>query len=576
MADRVDERPVAGACERCGRAAAPLIPEPGSGDLKLERASEALRWCPDCGDLVGRHCCWGDGGVPTCARCAEAHAADASGLGGFAALGMARAAVRQLDGLAPEFSSAEETLERGNGFDTDGALRAWQTAWLAMARLRLQIDASRDAATWWLRRVPLDDADRAAELAAELDELTAAATLRWGTLADRLADGGRRLAAMRDWRPKRARPSPVARSAQPAPARTEPAPAPKPAPALPVSVALPVRAPERVSVAVRTSVVATPAPIPAAPRPPAAAVASRSATGVPASRPEARAVPVPPPAAQRIAPVPRTTPAAVAAPHVQPHAEPRAEPRVGMRDEPRRASMGGIVLAAIGLGLAVALVVGTASMLSGLATDGPTPPPPAADASVRAEPSEPPRTSPTSTDGVPGSALIVDAHPVGALDPAELPNIRVTGSPEVVALPSAFDRSIRLAGDSGLCMRLSSPSPDAVPTVSLDLQAGGLGSGGRLSFGLPAAGEHEAIGLQLDVAALAGLDRALWYRVTVRADGDAGHLSVVPTDGGPAVLDIALAPDPAAAPAAADETCMHASLGSAGGSLLVDRVRGEP
>ena len=508
-------------------------------------------------------------------------------VGGFAALGMARAAVRELDGLAPEFSAVEAALGRGDGLDGAGALHAWQADWLATAQLRLRIDATREAAAWWLRHLPPDDADRAAELEAELGQLTAAVMSRWASLADRLADAGRRLAATRDpnppptARPRRTRASPSATTV------------PSVAPARAVGVALPIEAPDRVRINVGTGVLATPVPAPTQPR----AHAAPAAAPRPPSRPPKPAEPTRgQPPVPVVAPAPPRGPAPIPRPSVvSPRAVPREQapipgpPAVAPRSASRAADTAGAarrppgvaaLLGAIALALVGALMLGTAAMLSSVPQDGASQPPEMSEdpsgagvAPASAEPSGG-GVAPTGTSGGPGSVLSVDAHPIGPLDPSKLPISFISGLPEVVAEPSAFDRSIRLAGESGFCVRLPGPTSGTVQSVTVEVHLADAGSRGTISFGLPATASKAPAGLQMDLAGLGALDLAPWYALTVRVDGQARDVALAPVDGGPAVFKAQLAGD--SATPSGDETCLRAVLGSAESAILLDRLRAGP
>ncbi|MGH2382759.1 MAG: hypothetical protein ACRDG7_16280, partial [Candidatus Limnocylindria bacterium] len=137
---------------------------PGSGDLEFERVADAFGWCVDCGQIVGRACCWG--GDLRCARCAAARRAAGSddADGGFAALAAARAAVRELDGAAAAFSRIDELVAAIDSVDIDAAIGAWREAWLAVAALKLRLDAGREAATSLLAVLPPAETERVLEL----------------------------------------------------------------------------------------------------------------------------------------------------------------------------------------------------------------------------------------------------------------------------------------------------------------------------------------------------------------------------------------------------------------------------
>ena len=207
---------------------------------------------------------------------------------------------------------------------------------------------------------------------------------------------------------------------------------------------------------------------------------------------------------------------------------------------------------------------------------------PAADEDARATPSmrslaaqASPTHSPSGTSIPSSNVLTVDLHPIGLLDPEELPIARVIGSPEVAAFPTPFDRSLRLRGEAaGLCIGLSSPSRGSPSSIAFDIHLGEAGAGGRLVVALPATDGGQITGLALDLAALEQLDREAWYRLTVRAEGTAGRLEVTRVGNAGPVLAADLARDATINPT--DEACVSASLSALEASVFVDNLSVEP
>lgn len=576
----MNAQPVTGSCEQCGRRYALPIPVPGSGDLKLQRVAEVFGWCVECDQLVGRTCCWGPG--PSCAQCAQARSASGDAGSAFAALGATRAAVRHVDGMAAEFSAVEDAVATSGGAEAGAVIDTWEDIWLAAGLLKTRLDDSRHAAASWLRAIPPDEVERVVELEEELDVLATSLDARWRSLTEGIAGAGRRFATLLPKDDQQHVPRGAAGADR---AASAPGLAPIPVAAVAVAVPVPVRPPERVTIPIPANVL-TPSPAPRTPgitpRPtsePAVTVSpssTDSATlGRPSPRPTVRprSLPArPPPDSSgpglRVAPI-----------------EPRARPEPANTGSAPR----GKGLAAMALIVIVATaVIGSvlAAIIGPLGRDprvGDSPSEvPAADSDTRATPSmrslaaeASPRQSPSGTSIPSSNVVTVDLHPIGSLDPEELPTTRIIGSPEVAAFPTPFDRSVRLRGEAaGLCIGLASSSREGPSSIAFDIHLGEAGAGGRLVFALPQGGQ--VTGLRLDLVTLEQLDREAWYRLTVTAVGTAGRLEVTRVgDAGP-VLEADLAGDATINPTPADEVCISASLSASEASLFVDNLSVEP
>ncbi|MBA2632142.1 MAG: hypothetical protein H0U86_03955, partial [Chloroflexi bacterium] len=185
-----------------------------------------------------------------------------------------------------------------------------------------------------------------------------------------------------------------------------------------------------------------------------------------------------------------------------------------------------------------------------------------------------PLASATGSDVPPTVLLTIDEHEMGPLDPEKVPITRVAGAPEVVAFPSAFDRSLRIAGPvAGICVERSAPPRGSAPSVAFDIHLGDAGEGGRLAIGVAASGDAPAIGMDLDLATLAGLDRAEWYRLTATAQDGAGRLEIARAGDGRPVLEADVGTDATIVPASANEVCLQSSLQAPDASLLIDNLR---
>lgn len=561
--------------------------------------AEVFGWCVECGRFVGRACCWGPG--QSCTRCADARAASGDAGSGFAALGAARAAVRQMDGTVAEFAAVEDAVARAGGADTATAFDAWGGTWLAAGWLRTRIDSSREAARSWLRLIPPAEVERTAELEDELGVVAASLRARWGSLTRVIADAGAGLAR----REARRRPlGPTALGSEPTP---------RPVAAVAASVPLPIRPPDRITVRVATTTreaaPATPTarPTTAETRTPttAAVLAPPKAAVVrPTLRRSSSASVARPPPAQRQVGIPRAHPDAAPAPErvrteparpeqaqteraqsgpaavaVPAQREPaRPEPSVAGNGARRRRTVTAALIVGVGLVLGGVLLAGT---IGPLARDSDGVPDREADlpagavgeggsaASLAAStPSSPPRSRSTF--------VTFDLHPVGLLDPEEVPITRIIGAPEVAPFPTPFDRSLRLVGEAaGVCIEHASPSQADAPSMAFDLHLGEAGAGGTLAFALPATGDGPAVGLALDLAMLDQLDRDSWYRLTVTGADQGGRLEVTPVGGDRPTLGVELGVDPTIVPTSTDELCIQSALKASEASVFVDNLRAD-
>jgi hypothetical protein len=192
---------------------------------------------------------------------------------------------------------------------------------------------------------------------------------------------------------------------------------------------------------------------------------------------------------------------------------------------------------------------------------------------------EPPTGSPasiaptaTAASGLGESVVVTfDLHPVGPIEPEELELLRQSGALEVVPFPSAFDRSLRFSGPEGaLC--LPAPSSGDGWTIGLDLEIGESVSDGRLHLGLGPGEDGAGIGLALDLAALAHLQRETWYTLSVSPEGDGPQVEIRPRGGGPALGLAEITFDDGETPVRG-EACVGFELAGPDGSVHVDNLR---
>lgn len=572
--------------------------------------SEVFGWCVECGQFVGRACCGGSSA--SCARCADARAATGDAEGGFAALGATRAAVRQMDGTAAEFAAVLDAIVGTRGADADAAKGAWEDTWLAAGALRARIDGSRDAARAWLNALPTAEAERARELEEQLRVATDTVEARWRSVAEDIEGAGTRLAARGAHEEL---PGAVA-SAHAAPDRTTPrspadihapsVPAPVPLPvAVPVPVAAPVPAPFTASAEPLTTSAGTTieASHPARPEKP---MPAPDPTPAPRVTPPPVAMPTPPPTATSPPvpmpdPAPRAAPPPVPMPAPAPAATPPPAARAGTarstrtetpaRTAPparRRSSARGTIAAALAAVLGTVLggwmITGSIGPVAsdsgkvaeggpglGEVTDGDSS---AAAALPTASAPDLSSQSPGLPDSVPPTILGVDLHPVGPLDPEELPVTRIIGVPEVVPFPTSFDRSLRLRGDAaGICVALPSPSHGGASSITLDMYLDDAGTDGRVVFAGTMTGAGPDVGLALDLATLERLDRGAWYRLAVTGEGEAGRLGIARLGDDRPVLEAELVVDATTVPTSSDEVCIQSSLRSSEAFLFIDNLR---
>lgn len=537
--------PVTGSCEQCGRKYALIVPEAGSGDLALERMTALFSSCAECGQLVGRDCCWGSD--RSCVRCARARAASGEVTGGFAALGAARAAVRQLDGTSAHFSAVEATISATADAGST-PMDAWERSWLAAGVLRARIEGSRDAARSWLRALPPGEDERATELHEELLAVEASLQAKWRSIEEALRVAGQRLARRPGLRRRAAATAIGQRPSVPA--------------AVAVALPIPIAAPDRVVIHVQT-------PVPTRSSSQLAVVSS----GAPTSAPVRPMEPAPIPAPAR--PDPRAEWAGPSVPTAMVPAEMTAPPAMTSERAGRPGRAAGLLIAVAALGLAAGIFA--VNRLPGAVANRTSDPAgvtdPGVDATAAAGIEAP---LPSTSAGAPASppiVITVDHHRVGPLDPEEHPFTRIIGAPEVAAFPTPFDRSLRLPGvASGFCFALSPLSEGGASSMAFDLHLGESPGVGRLTFALPHDGSAAA-GLGLDLATFGELDHEAWYRLTVTGGGTPGRVEVTALGDPRPLLSAELGGDATFVPMRTDEVCIQASHESPEASLLIDNLR---
>jgi hypothetical protein len=158
-----------------------------------------------------------------------------------------------------------------------------------------------------------------------------------------------------------------------------------------------------------------------------------------------------------------------------------------------------------------------------------------------------------------------DLEPLGPLadDAARIGS--VLGNPEVAAVPTSFDRSLRLArrGD-GACFEGAPGKP--VRALVLDVRADQRAAG-RIRIGPSASGEGA---VTLAMADVEGVVADAWYRVRVASTGDGQIRLVVRERSGGSVVHRV---DATAASLSGPTVCVRAVRASGTSDLHVDNVR---
>ena len=182
-----------------------------------------------------------------------------------------------------------------------------------------------------------------------------------------------------------------------------------------------------------------------------------------------------------------------------------------------------------------------------------------------------PRARATSATPSLPPTVSFDLHPIGRLDPTEVSATRIIGEPEVVSLPSPFDRSLRLSGAAaGICVAALG-ARDGRSSIAFDLLLSETAGSGRLDIGLVAIDTAPASGLAVELALL-DLTPDAWYQLTATSDGSTGTLTVA-LRGGESVLETQLGLYGALLPGSPNDSCLRASFTEGDASVLVDNLR---
>lgn len=546
------ERPVTGSCERCGRAHDLLIPEPGSGDLHIQRIAARFAWCAGCDRLVGLSCCW-DGGAGLCADCATA-----LGRQELTDESLTRGALGAIASAAVSLAAVEARLRKMPVRNEDRARNAWEDAWLEAGAL---IVRATSAARVVRRRGP-PASDGAMDRLATLGATWAA---RSRSMDDRLHRVGLRIHALSvmaapplavaagtvaDDRP----PRPAARGSVTTLA------APRTATSRQRVASAPLRS--LAPVAVTSGPVARPASRDAGTAPDRVPSPRGSAAPMPRQTPVPRPVP-----RARVVAVP-VTPVVAPAPLPQPAASGQATSGRGLRV---LVVVVVVLLTLIGAGIAAATLdvqggggepaaspTAAAGLPTGTGAAGTSasPPPPSAGA-------RPPASA---------SSVTFDGEPLGPLGSDADGIALVLGAPEVAALPTSFDRSLRLAaaGD-GVCL-IGPPGGAPARAVTIDVLTGDE-PGADLGI-VPSHRATDSVTLAL--GQIPGVAPNAWYRLRVAwAEDGAISLEVHERDGGRAVHSAELDAAPPPDHPGAGSVCVEARQASAEGAVHLDNVRVE-
>ena len=164
-----------------------------------------------------------------------------------------------------------------------------------------------------------------------------------------------------------------------------------------------------------------------------------------------------------------------------------------------------------------------------------------------------------------------DLHPVGPIDPDELPVVSYAGQLEIVPFPTAFDRSLRFTAPAGeLC--LAAPGPRAAWRIGLDVRVDGDPAEGRLHIGFGPTDSAAGTAVAFDLVGTAALEPATWYSLSIsRADGGA-HVEVAPREAGGRSEILELGQAGTGIPPF-EEACLAVVLDDGGAAVLVDNLR---
>ena len=536
----IGERPVTGSCERCRQGHDLLIPEPGLGDLHLERVAERFGWCAGCDRLVGQRCCW-IGDAALCADCSSDLTTPGSTLSDAS---LTSNALNAIASAASSLAAAEARMGELPVRDEDRARNGWEDAWLDAGALAVRAGS---AARVVRRRGQgdSDDADRFAALATTWKA-------RSGAMEGRLQDVGRRIRALG----VAAAPRAGASDSPTADVRSQPVAErwavttlvrPRTDSSQDVVVSLPalsrearpIRSPGRRRGGAGSGGVAAPSGASAAvmsePAPTLAAPATPDANPAPKVGQISPSEPLHEP---ELVPVPMAAPVAEASPMPEAVAIPAPTPATAGRTR-RRFAVAAVVIALVGAGV----VFGTIQLqVQGLGGR----PGPSAESAGGYLPSRAGGEGP-STSVVPASSAIppplsaspvtFDLEPLGPL-PSDADRVAlVLGAPEVAAMPTSFDRSLRLgaAGD-GVCLA-GSPGGSNARALTVDVLVGAQRTTDLVIT--PVHRVEETVTVALDE--FPGLAPGIWYRVHVAWDeGGAISLKLTERDGGGEVHRAAL------------------------------------
>jgi hypothetical protein len=569
----IGERPVTGSCERCRQDHDLLIPEPGLGDLHLERIAERFGWCAGCDRLVGQRCCW----VADAALCADCSTDLTTPGSSLTDASLTSNALNAIAAAASSLAAAEARLGELPVRDEDRARNAWEDAWLEVGTLAVKTDSAARA----VRRRASDSDDAADRFAA----LATTWKARGGAMDDRLRDVGRQIQALKVVAASRAggsnggtadaRSQPVAergsvttlarpRTVSSRDVIVSPPPSREPR-TNPSDGGPPRRAASSGSAAPRgasAAVMSAPAPTPAGP-------AAPIANPVPET---AQIWPSEPLHELELVPVPMAAPVAEAS--SMPEAEPVPGPTNATAGRRRQRFAGATVvaLALIGAGVVVATIQRQVVGLGSRAD-------PSAESAAGDLPSRAGGEG-ASTSVVPASSAIppplsapavsFDLEPLGPL-PSDAEGVAlVLGAPEVAALPTSFDRSLRLgaAGD-GVCLA-GLPGGSAARALTVDVLVGA-----QLTTDLvitPAHRVEETVTVALDE--FPGLAAGTWYRLHVAWDeGGEISLEVNERDAGGAVQRAALQPSTPPDRSAMGSICIEAGRATEEAAVHLDNIR---
>ena len=273
-----------------------------------------------------------------------------------------------------------------------------------------------------------------------------------------------------------------------------------------------------------------------------------------------------------LVPVPMAAPVTEASPRVEDEAVPGPSTATTGRRRQRFAVAVAVALALIGAGVVVATIQWQVEGLG--SRTGPSAESAGGGLPSRASDEGPPTSVVPARSAIPpplsAPAVTFDLEPLGPL-PSDAEGVTlVRGAPEVAALPTSFDRSLRLgaAGD-GVCLA-GPPGGSAARALAVDVLLDAQPTADLVI--IPPHRVEETVTVALDQAP--GLAPGTWYRLHVAwEEGGAVSLEVTERDGGAPAHRAALQPSAPPNRSATGSICIEAGPATDEAAVHLDNIR---